>query len=644
MISEKTYTVLKKTGWALFFLIFALEVINIGIRVQKNVLIHSLPFDLSDGIVTDIRDSSLVVTLKNKIVVRVDSLDVIFQAPMDPKAEKSRKPHLKIDDNSVTFNVSSGNREDQIEEERREFLENFDSESGKIIRNKPTVTLTVQDTLTGVTSTLEIRTHKTVNKKEIYSLLAIALLVAFTFFNSYILLQYSQASENIFVVLFLMFLVAPGFDYLPISILSKIWSLVISPFWGILFYHFIVIKTASRQNMKILYLQTLIIYLVVFGLNFFKFGRIFEIVIYVWPGYWLLRGFINLRREYKTTGSIEQRRLLNAFKGISITLSAILVCIGAIMAIAILLPGSSALFKSDLMPGIIGGIFGVVIIGSIAGVFIGIFWFFGSFTWSMLTGTALDVKIRSTLIYTIIGVLFVGTFGLIDYALGELLQSLFGKFVGSQFIAGIPGTILMLMLFMPIREKVTRLVDNKLNTSELDFLERTDSFTRNLSDEGVVEGFEEYICENLINRLPIEKVALISFDDELGRYKFNEVRGGEPIVENSIVEDSKNVLVGRFVHHIHEETIDDPQDASSFSIIFPIVFESQHKWFLALGRKNDGSIYNKNDIESMMHLVDKIKLSLKFILDYEAIVAKKYERALSEKDRLIEQLRSGQSA
>jgi hypothetical protein len=357
-----------------------------------------------------------------------------------------------------------------------------------------------------------------------------------------------------------------------------------------------------------------------------------------------LRGFINLRREFKTTGSIEQRRLLNAFKGISITLSAILVCIGAIMAIAILLPGSSALFKSVLMPGIIGGIFGVVIIGSIAGVFIGIFWFFGSFTWSMLTGTALDVKIRSTLIYTIIGVLFVGTFGLIDYALGELLQSLFGKFVGSQFIAGIPGTILMLMLFMPIREKVTRLVDNKLNTSELDFLERTDSFTRNLSDEGVVEGFEEYICENLINRLPIEKVALISFDDELGRYKFNEVRGGEPIVENSIVEDSKNVLVGRFVHHIHEETIDDPQDASSFSIIFPIVFESQHKWFLALGRKNDGSIYNKNDIESMMHLVDKIKLSLKFILDYEAIVAKKYERALSEKDRLIEQLRSGQSA
>jgi len=45
----------------------------------------------------------------------------------------------------------------------------------------------------------------------------------------------------------------------------------------------------------------------------------------------------------------------------------------------------------------------------------------------------------------------------------------------------------------------------------------------------------------------------------------------------------------------------------------------------------------------MMKLVDKIKLSLKFILDYEAIVAKKYERALSEKDRLIEQLRSGQS-
>lgn len=474
-------------------------------------------------------------------------------------------------------------------------------------------------------------------------MLAIALLIAFTFFNSYILLQYSQAPENIFVVLFLMFLVAPGFDYLPIPILPKIWSLVISPFWGILFYHFVVLKTAARQNIRTLYLRTLILYLAVFGLSFLKFGRIFEIVIYVWPGYWLLRGFIILRREHKITGSIEQRRLLNAFKGISIALSSILVCIGAIMAMAILLPGSSALFKGDLLPEIIGGIFGVVIIGSIAAVFIGVLWFFGSFTWSMLTGTALDVKIRSTLIYTIIGVLFVGAFGLIDYALGELLQSLFGKFVGSQFIAGIPGTILMLALFMPIREKVTRLVDNKLNTSELDFLERTDTFTRNLSDEGVVEGFEEYICENLIHRLPIEKVALISYDSERGGYKFNEVRGGEPIVENSDVEDSKNILDGRFVHHIHEETIDNPQDVSNFSILFPIVYEIQHKWFLALGKKNDGSIYNRNDVESMMKLVDKIKLSLKFILDYEAIVAKKYERALSEKDRLIEQLRSGQS-
>ena len=69
--------------WALFFLIFALDVINMGIRVQKNVLIRSLPFELSDGIVTDISDSSLVAALKNKIVVRVDSLDAVFQAPAD---------------------------------------------------------------------------------------------------------------------------------------------------------------------------------------------------------------------------------------------------------------------------------------------------------------------------------------------------------------------------------------------------------------------------------------------------------------------------------------------------------------------------------------------------------------------------------
>jgi len=267
------------------------------------------------------------------------------------------------------------------------------------------------------------------------------------------------------------------------------------------------------------------------------------------------------------------------------------------------------------------------------GFLLGILWFFGSFTWSLLTGTVLDVKIRSTLIYTIVGVFFITIFGLVDYTLGELLQSLFGNFIGSEFIAGIPATIGLLVFFNPIRNRVEAIVDLKLNTSDLDFLERTDTFSENLSDEGVIEGFEEYICENLIHRLPIKKVALISFDSDLGYFKYNEVRGAE-IIENSEVEDIHSILQNNELYKSYVVN-ENEQDVSSFSMIIPIIMEDEYKWFLAMGRKKDGSVYSKKDETSFVKLANKIKLSLKFILAYDDIVTNKFLSTIKEKNVLI---------
>ena len=54
-----------------------------------------------------------------------------------------------------------------------------------------------------------------------------------------------------------------------------------------------------------------------------------------------------------------------------------------------------------------------------------------------------------------------------------------------------------------------------------------------------------------------------------------------------------------------------------------------------MGKKNDGSLYNKNDVKAFAKLAEKIKLSLKFILAYEGIVKNKYETAINEKDETI---------
>jgi len=362
----------------------------------------------------------------------------------------------------------------------------------------------------------------------------------------------------------------------------------------------------------------------------------------------MFKGFLLLRKKYKKTRSIELRRLWGAFSGIGISLISIILIliIGIIIAViagASSLTGLSVLLKS--YSNIIGIITAIVILIPILGIFLGFLWFLGSFSWSLLSGTALDVKIRSTLIYTIVGVFFVIVFGLVDYSLGELLQNIFGKFVGSEFIAGIPVTIGLIAFFNPVRNKVEKIVDSKLNTSELDFLEKTETFTHNLSEEGVLEGFEEYICENLIHRLPISKVALISYDNEMKNYKFNEIRGSD-IVENSKVDDVHLYLLENKIHKNYGALNEDQQDISSFALVIPIIYDLDHKWFLALGKKNDKSLYSKRDEQALIQLAERIKLSLKFILAYEEIVSKKYHLTIEEyernsikKDRIIEELK-----
>ncbi|MBN2601091.1 MAG: hypothetical protein JXR87_03760 [Candidatus Marinimicrobia bacterium] len=638
MFSNKLINLLRRFGWTVFFIILGLETVNLVYREKTNLQRTQLPFELQDSVAMNFSQAGLESLFAEKIITKLDTISLRYNVSSSIKStqESESSPVVMYRrDKSFTLSIDNEQKPRSAYDEWQDGLEN---QIDEYIQGKTHVILEVNDSLTGEVSQVPINTIVKINTDELYQVSIIILILIFTFFNSYLLLRYSQSSENILIVYFLIFLVTPSIKYLPVEMLSDVWSKLISPFWGIFFYHFVAVKLTEKPDVKKLYVRSAIIYLMVFFLGFHKLGDLFEIVLYAWPAYWLLKAILLLRKEFRASQKIEYRRLLSAFKGISISGIGTAVVFGSALLLITVLPGAHFLIHSEMLSNILGLVFGLSAVAGVLIVCIGVLWFFGSFTWSLLTGTALDVKIRSTLIYTIVGIVFVTVFGLIDYSLGELLQYLFGKFVGSEFIAGIPGTIVLISLFVPIRNKVERIVDNKLNTSELDFLERAETFTKNLTNEGVVEGFEEYICENLIEQLPIEKVALISYDSELAEYRFNEIRGSD-VIENSRVRDSLNLLKGTLVYQSNEMTTDDLQDISSFPLIIPIIFEDEHKWFLALGKKKDNSIYNKNDLASFEKLVDKIKLSLKFILVYEDLVNGKYEQTIQEKDEIIRKLR-----
>ncbi len=608
-MKDSVHKVLSKLGWLIFFFFIFLNLVNWAFIIKDDFFIKRLPFRLEEGSAVGVQDSTLAAILEDKKIVRIDTLDI---TRFEDSQNETNGPQLLI---------FHSNTED-------EEAEDLESAIDEVIKNKQTVEITCQDSLGRALYTVD-----TISRKDYSSFITIAfnaLFLLFIFFNSYLLLRYSQAQENILIVLFLLLLASPndiaGMSDFNIIITSS------AAILGILFYHFVQEKLGNSYNIKILYFISIGLIIIGTILHLvFQFSA--NLVYYAWSIIWLLVSFKILWKAYKASKSMDLKRLLNAFKGLFLAIVALLI---AFLFGGILYFTSSGQTEFGIYNLQMGFLIGFILLAMLVFI-IGILWFFGAFTWSLLTGTALGVKIRSTMIYTIVGVTFVVFFGLLDYSLGELLQKLFGRFVGSEFIAGIPATIGLLMFLNPVRQKVERMVDNRLNTSDLDFLEKTDSFTDVIAGEGVIEGFEEFICENLTQRLPIKKVALISYNLDKKAYIFNEIRGSD-VEENSIVEDVHLTLLENKLTRNYGALNENEQEIGSFSIVVPIIYDLDHKWFLALGKKLDGTSYSRKDEEALKKLAAKIKLSLKFILAYEHIINNRYVDSLEEKDKMIARL------
>ena len=616
-MTDNFHKILVKIGWILFFTFLLLNLINWGFTIKDDFFVRTLPFDIENRKAVDFSDSTLVDILQDVVITKIDTLTLPEQEEILQAREDSRSINIRV----FNWDVGSDNLEEQ----------SLDSQIRQTIGKRREIEITYIDSVN--TQSIEVQTVLINNYSILIDLGFNAIFLLFIFFNSFLLLKFSLAKENILIILFLLFLSSPD----SISGLTFIgyFSNALMGFLGVLFYHFILEKVKPEKKVKHIYLIAVLL-IIIYQIidSFFKFP--IQLILYIWSLYWMFAGFVLLWKAYKKTGSITLKRLLNAFRGIFISLVSLIfmIILAAILSFYYGVTDSVQFGINNIQTVVLV----VFILISLLAFFIGILWFFGSFTWGLLTGTALDVKIRSTMIYTIIGIVFIAFFGLIDYSLGELLQSLFGRFVGSEFIAGIPATIGLLAFFNPVRNRVEKFVDNKLNTSDLDFLEKTETFTDALTGESVIEGFEEYICENLIQRLPIIKVTLVSYDKEMKSYKYNEIRGSD-IEENSKVEDIHLYLLENKMIRNYGHLNENQQEIASFALIIPIIHDLEHKWFLALGKKNDGTSYSKRDEEALTKLANKIKLSLKFILAYDNIVKNKFNETLQEKEKRIENLK-----
>jgi hypothetical protein len=610
-MKEETRTVLQKTAWVLFGAILLAHILNWVSEFRYGILPYQLPFKLDGSRITAISDTTLVDELTDGELIAVDSLR-ISTLISDARADAiiNRQMNNRFEVISINSESSSG----------YERLDTF-------VHNKQSVRLMYRHPDQEARRIRTITLHRGFRQANFYAFLGVFFFIFMFMFNVYLLLRYSASSENLLIVYFMLCLAIP--NDLPGTSPIPLIEALSSGMLGVLFYHFINRKLQISRPPVVLYIISIILAGCMGILS--TVGDVsLSLVVYGWSIALMLAAFVRLVRQYRSTGEMALRRLMNAFRGLLIALISLVVLVTMVLLLTYL---REALMGLDPSHPLMLAILMLIGLGAFSFI-LGVLWFLGSFTWSLLTGTVMDVKIRSTLIYTIVGTFFVVTFGLIDYALGELLQNIFGQFMGSEFIAGIPATIGLLAFFNPIRNKVEGIVDSKLNTSDLDFLEKTESFTDALGGESVIEGFEEYICENLIALLPITKIALISYNRPERDYIFNEIRGSD-VVENSRVNDVHNILPQGAIYRTYGPVNEDPQEISSFSLVLPIVFDDEYKWFLAVGKKEDGTAYTKKDEVAFQRLADRIQLSLKFILAYEEILKKQYNRQLEQKNKAI---------
>ncbi|MCD6177140.1 MAG: hypothetical protein J7K29_04810, partial [Candidatus Cloacimonetes bacterium] len=302
-MSESIYKILKKCAWILFFVLLVLCLANIILSLTGNLFQKTLPFKHVNGKVIETTDDALNKLFKNKEITKIDTV-AISQNVMEAK-------NFEENDESETSNLvlfrTESNHGIQI---------NFDSDFEST--DKDSVEITLKDTLTNISEHRFVQTNSEYNKMEILNIAGNFALLIFAFFNSFILLKYSSAKENVLIVFFILFLITPP----PSLILDKqflyVWTILLSPFWGILFYHFMVLKVDVEKKIKKLYIISTIIFLIGYILSLlFKEGFDF---IHLWSAFWMFKGFLLLRKEYKKSRSIELRRLWGAFSGIGVSM------------------------------------------------------------------------------------------------------------------------------------------------------------------------------------------------------------------------------------------------------------------------------------------------------------------------------------
>ena len=191
-MSVKTYKIFKKIAWYLFFLFLLLNVLNWILSINEDVFIKKLPFDLKKGYAENIQYPALANILNNKIITYVDTIKTFI--PSGQSSISSNIFNYKFRFRLLGYNKEIVSKESEIRTRIFEF-----------VSTKDEVEITFHDIDTKESRSIIVETINTYDRSALLSLIFNIVFIFFIFFNTYLLLNFSQTRENIFIVLVVFF-------------------------------------------------------------------------------------------------------------------------------------------------------------------------------------------------------------------------------------------------------------------------------------------------------------------------------------------------------------------------------------------------------------------------------------------------------
>ncbi len=266
----------------------------------------------------------------------------------------------------------------------------------------------------------------------------------------------------------------------------------------------------------------------------------------------------------------------------------------------------------------------------------------------------IDRLINRTLVYFLLTGLLVVVYVIVVSATGALWLQRTGS--ANNFMAGMVATVVIFLVFNPLRVYTQHLIDRTLYREQFDFHRLIREISQELSETILLDDVVALLMEEVPRRLGLTHARLMLLDERQRFYRlWRDVTGPKLAVDSPLVawfRMNHEPLIVHRPHHFPQELRETAQvfwDLGA-EVCLPLYHHAALTGLYLLGSKVSGNLINRQEVESLVLFGHQAAAALQngqlylALKDYsqhlETRVTARTAELLSERDRLDTILRN----